>query len=153
MSSTARFSTSDASPGIPTTILSIESMDIETPDTVAVPILVSRLQAAGGLVTVGNTVDVYLRTNASTQSSGNETNTSTSTSPEISGATVLAILRSSSTGTIDANLTQAQSAANAAAAFSTTNASGSGSGSGSSYSKSVQVTNVQELLKAAASRT
>ena len=131
----------------------LSNMYIETPDTVAVPILVSRLQAAGGLVTVGNTVDVYLRTNASTQSTGNETNTSTSTSPEISGATVLAILRSSSTGTIDANLTQAQSAAAAAAAASGNASYGAAAGYGASKSKSVQVTNVQELLKAAASRT
>jgi hypothetical protein len=129
----------------------LSNMDIETPDTIAVPILVSRLQAAGGLVTVGNTVDVYLRTNAS--SGGNETNTSTSTSPEISGATVLAILRSSSTGTIDANLTQAQVTAAAAAAASGNASYGESAGAGYSNSKSVQVTNVQELLKAAASRT
>ncbi|KAF5076478.1 DUF515 domain-containing protein [Methanobacterium aggregans] len=139
----------------------LSNMDVETPDTVAVPILVSRLQAAGGLVTVGNTVDVYLRTNAS--SGGNTTNTSTT--PNISGATVLAILRATDSGTIDANLTQAQlqakyAASMAASASANTNStSGSGSaygssaGSGSGYSKSVQVTNVEELLKAAASRT
>ena len=82
-------------------------MDIETPDTVAVRIVVSRLQAAGGLINVGNKVDVYLRTNASAQGS-NQSNQTSSTSPNISGATVLAILRATDSGAIDANLTVAE---------------------------------------------
>ena len=37
----------------------LANMDIRTPDTVAVPIMITRLQAAGGLVNVGDAVDVY----------------------------------------------------------------------------------------------
>ncbi len=71
----------------------LANMEIQTPDTVAVPIMISRLQAAGGLVTVGNMVDVYLK-------GGNET------SPKIGGATVLAILRAKESGAIDAKSLQ-----------------------------------------------
>ena len=38
----------------------LSNMQIKTPDTVAIPMIISRLQAAGGLVNVGNSVDVYL---------------------------------------------------------------------------------------------
>jgi len=36
----------------------LSNMEITTPDTVAIPILISRLQAAGGLINVGDSVDV-----------------------------------------------------------------------------------------------
>ncbi len=73
------------------------NLEIETPDTVAVPIIISRLQAAGGLVNVGDSVDVYLTTtNTSTKPTKNASNQTTTTeestaTPKISGATVLAI--------------------------------------------------------------
>jgi len=94
----------------------LSNMLVETPDTVAVPIIISRLQAAGGLVNVGDSVDVYLTTtnaSATTASSNNTTvnqtvNQSKSTSPTISGATVLAILRAKDSGAVDANLEQSQ---------------------------------------------
>ncbi|MBM4240944.1 MAG: DUF515 domain-containing protein [Euryarchaeota archaeon] len=72
----------------------LSNMELKTPDTVAVPIIISRLQAAGGLITVGNMVDVYLKGNQSTND----------TSPKISGATVLAILRAKDSGVIDARM-------------------------------------------------
>jgi hypothetical protein len=81
----------------------LANMVIKTPDTVAVPIIVNRLQAAGGLVNVGDKVDVYLNTNAT-----NQTNVTSGPTPKISGATVLAILRARDSGTITANMTHAQ---------------------------------------------
>lgn len=91
----------------------LANMEIQTPDTVAVPIMISRLQAAGGLISVGNSVDVYLKTTAS-ESTGNntteqQTTTTQSNTPDISGATVLAILRAKDSGTIDASLINTQS--------------------------------------------
>lgn len=93
----------------------LANMEIQTPDTVAVPIMISRLQAAGGLISVGNMVDVYVKTTADAaapaNNSTNNTTTATTTSsdtPKISGATVLAILRAKDSGTIDANLLNSQ---------------------------------------------
>jgi hypothetical protein len=81
----------------------LSKTQIKTPDTVAIPLIISRLQAAGGLINVGNSVDVYLL-NAT---SGNETTVANNT-PNISGATVLAILRAKDSGVIDANKSHAQ---------------------------------------------
>ena len=118
-------------------------MDIETPDTVAVPIMISRLQAAGGLINVGNKVDVYLRTNASAQGS-NQSNQTSSDAPNISGATVLAILRATDSGAINANLTEAAAAAAAV---------GSVSGGASASASQASSTDVEQLLRAASSGT
>lgn len=105
----------------------LSNMDIKTPDTVVVPIIVTRLQAAGGLINVGDAVDVYLNANVTSNTpsniSVNQTNqtnqtttpsstTSTSTSgPQISGATVLAILRAKDSGVVSAGLSTSQSIA------------------------------------------
>lgn len=80
----------------------LANTQIQTPDTVAVPIMITRLQAAGGLISVGDMVDVYLNQNAT----GN-TSAATST-PRISGATVLAILRSKDSGAVDARILNTQ---------------------------------------------
>lgn len=98
------------------TILSL--VEIKTPDTVAIPIIITRLQAAGGLINVGNSVDIYLM-NETEPEPTNETNqTTTETSkatnesaPQISGATVLAILRAKDSGVINANKSHSQSIA------------------------------------------
>lgn len=87
----------------------LSKMTIQTPDTVAIPIIVSRLQAAGGLINVGNSVDVYLMN--ATSNSNNTTVSSTNGTPQISGATVLAILRAKDSGTINANKSHAQDVA------------------------------------------
>jgi hypothetical protein len=74
----------------------LANMDITTPDTVAIPVYLSRIQAAGGLLNVGDSVDVYQNVNTSAATTGNNTtavSTTSSDAPEISGATVLAILR------------------------------------------------------------
>ena len=116
----------------------LSQMDIETPNTVAVPIMITRLQAAGGLINVGDSVDVYLNTNSS--SSGNQTSTTSNDSPEISGATVLAILRATDSGAVDANLTEAAMAA-------------SGSTSYGAVVSGASQTDVEQLLRAASSGT
>lgn len=127
----------------------LSNMEIKTPDTVAVPIIISRLQAAGGLINVGDSVDVYLTTtnSSATTTAGNNTTTtqtattqSTSSSPTISGATVLAILRAKDSGTVAANLQQSQEIA--VNTLTMTNSK-----------TQTANTDVEELLKAAASNT
>ncbi|HEX3014153.1 MAG TPA: DUF515 domain-containing protein [Methanobacterium sp.] len=113
----------------------LSKMTIQTPDTVAIPIIVSRLQAAGGLINVGNSVDVYLMN--TTSNSNNTTVSSTNGTPQISGATVLAILRAKDSGTINANKSHAQDVAM------------SNLVQGSSRSESASE-DVDQLLKAAA---
>lgn len=120
----------------------LSNMEIETPDTVAIPIIISRLQAAGGLINVGNSVDIYLMNQTETQTT-NETNQTTQvsneTAPKISGATVLAILRARDSGTVEANMSHAQSIAiNELIQSSSRGESASG--------------DVEQLLRAAASR-
>jgi len=75
------------------TILS--KISFEQPNTVSVPILVSRLQAGAGLVKVGSVVDIYTNSNSSGE------NMTNSTSPDISGCTVLSIMRYEENGEID----------------------------------------------------
>jgi hypothetical protein len=123
----------------------LSNMEIQTPDTVAVPIIISRLQAAGGLINVGDSVDVYLSTNATAANqTTNQTTTTTPTNasgvPQISGSTVLAILRAKDSGAVNANLNQSQALAINQLTMSNTR----------SQSAS---TDVESLLQAAASRT
>ena len=51
----------------------LANMDITTPDTVAVPVYLSRIQAAGGLLNVGDSVDVYQNVNTTAATTGNNT--------------------------------------------------------------------------------
>lgn len=76
------------------TILS--KLKFEKPNTVSVPILVSRLQAGAGLINVGSVVDIYLNSNYTEEGIANNT-----TTPEISGCTVLSIMRYEENGEID----------------------------------------------------
>jgi len=135
----------------------LSNLVIETPDTVAVPIIISRLQAAGGLVNVGDAVDVYLTTTnttapAESTNASNETNATQPTSqiddsvktPNISGCTVLAILRAKESGDMDADLKQSQSIAINTLTMTNTRQQTATTEEGKG---------LQELLKAAASRT
>lgn len=115
----------------------LSNIVFEKPDTVAVPILIDRLQAGAGLISIGSVVDIYtlsnssyqiqpneddstkgsnISNNISTNDSNNEINNQNSdstnsnknsnlieNSPDISGSTVLAIMRSKDSGVIDAN--------------------------------------------------
>ena len=124
----------------------LSNMIISTPNTEAIPLILTRLQAAGGVINVGDAVDIYLSSNGTTTVQSNQTNQSSGTTqsgstPIVSGATVLAILRSESdSGTITANLTEAQSIAENQISSS------------SSTSQSSD-TDVDQLLRAAASNT
>jgi len=110
----------------------LSRMQIKTPDTVAIPMIISRLQAAGGLINVGNAVDVYLMNATPNQTVPNGT-------PKISGANVLAILRARDGGVIAANISRAQH-------FAVNQLIQSSSRSESA------ATDVEQLLRAAASR-
>ena len=72
----------------------LSKIKFEEPNTVSVPILVSRLQAGAGLVKVGSIVDIYTNMN---DTYTNQTNTT----PEISGCTVLSIMRYEENGEIE----------------------------------------------------
>ena len=74
----------------------------EKPNTVSVPILVSRLQAGAGLVSVGSIVDIYTNSNSTYDNGTN------STSPDISGCTVLSIMRYEENGEIDSEYSKSK---------------------------------------------
>lgn len=70
----------------------LSKISFEMPTTVSVPILIKRLQAGGGLLSVGSIVDIYTIHNDNKTS--NETNT-------IKGCTVVSVLRCEESGTIE----------------------------------------------------
>lgn len=74
----------------------LSKIKFEEPNTVSVPILVSRLQAGAGLVKVGSVVDIYSNINSTEYNY-----TPNNTAPEISGCTVLSIMRYEENGEID----------------------------------------------------
>ena len=74
----------------------LSQISFEKPNTVSVPILISRLQAGAGLINVGSVVDIYTNSNYT-----NDSFESNGTAPDISGCTVLAIMRYEETGEID----------------------------------------------------
>ena len=74
----------------------LSKIKFEEPNTVSVPIMVSRLQAGAGLISVGSIVDIYTNNNYT-----NESGLSTNSSPDISGCTVLSIMRYEENGEID----------------------------------------------------
>lgn len=80
----------------------LSKIKFETPNTVSVPILISRLQAGAGLINVGSVVDVYLNSNYT-----NESNEGNST-PNISGCTVLSIMRYEKNGEIDSEYSKSK---------------------------------------------
>ena len=80
----------------------LSKIKFEKPNTVSVPILVSRLQAGAGLINVGSVVDVYTNYNYT-----DDNYTTNDTSPDISGCTVLAIMRYEDSGEIDSEYSKA----------------------------------------------
>lgn len=78
----------------------LSKIKFEEPNTVSVPILVSRLQAGAGLINVGSIVDIYTNNNYTNESSN-------STNPDISGCTVLSIMRYEESGEIDSEYSKA----------------------------------------------
>lgn len=80
----------------------LSQIKFEKPNTVSVPILISRLQAGAGLVNVGSIVDIYTNNN---DTNDNYTN---ATTPDISGCTVLAIMRYEDNGEIDSEYSKSK---------------------------------------------
>lgn len=80
----------------------LSKIKFENPNTVSVPVLISRLQAGAGLINVGSVVDVYTNNNYT-----NESYVPNNTSPDISGCTVLAIMRYEDNGEIDSEYSKA----------------------------------------------
>ena len=81
----------------------LSKIKFEKPNTVSVPILISRLQAGAGLINVGSVVDIY--------SNSNYTNGSfdmNNTDPDISGCTVLAIMRYEESGEVDSEYSKSK---------------------------------------------
>ncbi|WP_295114343.1 DUF515 domain-containing protein [uncultured Methanobrevibacter sp.] len=83
------------------TILS--KIKFEKPNTVSVPILVSRLQAGAGLVNVGSIVDIYTNLNNTYDELP-----SNNTNPDISGCTVLSIMRYEENGEVDSEYSKSK---------------------------------------------
>lgn len=80
----------------------LSKIKFENPNTISVPVLISRLQAGAGLINVGSIVDVYTNNNYT-----NESYAPNNTSPDISGCTVLAIMRYEDNGEIDSEYSKA----------------------------------------------
>ncbi|WP_299523069.1 hypothetical protein [uncultured Methanobrevibacter sp.] len=80
----------------------LSKIKFEKPNTVSVPILVSRLQAGAGLVNVGSIVDIYTSSNGTANESANN-----QTSPDIKGCTVISIMRCEENGEIDSEYSKA----------------------------------------------
>ena len=139
-------------------VIVLANIVFKKPDTVAVPILISRLQAGAGLISTGSIVDIYFLADYSSQSqssdsSSYDSNSDSSTngsdvgsngtnessidnnengknqepnqqklsnlqsssqtySPDISGSTVLAIMRSKDSGVITADYFKSQTTIN-----------------------------------------
>lgn len=85
----------------------LSKIQFEKPNTVSVPVLISRLQAGAGLVSVGSIVDIYSNLNNT-----NEALNSNKTSPDISGCTVLAIMRYEENGEVDSEYSKSNTIVN-----------------------------------------
>ncbi|WP_296794528.1 DUF515 domain-containing protein [uncultured Methanobrevibacter sp.] len=76
----------------------LSEMTFKKPDTVSVPILVSRLQAGAGLISTGSIVDIYQSNNDTTFNKTPDLNKSEA---DVSGCTVLSIMRYEDNGEIE----------------------------------------------------
>ena len=105
----------------------LSNVQFERVNTVIVPISLSRLQATAGLISVGSVVDVYslndnssepiddyestdenLSSVQSNETIGNGSSEKTEEDPIVSGATVLAILRSKDSGLVDSTVSKSK---------------------------------------------
>ena len=77
-------------------------MTFQKPNTVSVPILISRLQAGAGLISVGSVVDIYKNNN----DTFNESVDVNKSEADVSGCTVLSIMRYEENGEIESEYTK-----------------------------------------------
>jgi len=97
----------------------LSAVSIEPVDSVIVPLSINRKQAASGLISVGNVVDIY-NTNTYSQDesqnmenqSNNDTLTQSYTTKIVGGSTVVSILRSKDSASINQNLELSESPKN-----------------------------------------
>lgn len=85
----------------------LSNIEFKKPDTISVPVLLSRLQAGAGLVSVGSVIDIYTQNNLN--KSYDLENTST---PAISGCTVVSIMRCEESGQIESEYGYSQTLVN-----------------------------------------
>lgn len=85
----------------------LSKIQFEKPNTVSVPLLITRLQAGAGLINVGSVVDIYTNFNDTY-----ENFTSNKTSPDISGCTVLSIMRYEENGEVDSEYSKSKMTVN-----------------------------------------
>lgn len=111
-------SVENASDYINSSSVQLKDMSIHEVDSVIIPLSINRKQAAGGLIGVGDTVDVYRNsqqlqstqdvtgdTGSGDNSSENSTvNTGQDSAKLVGGATVVSILRSKDSGSVNYNL-------------------------------------------------
>ncbi|MDO5848173.1 MAG: DUF515 domain-containing protein [Methanobrevibacter sp.] len=74
----------------------LSNIEFKKPNTISVPILLSRLQAGAGLISVGSIVDIYTQNNLN-----NSQNLENDSSLAISGCTVVSIMRCEASGEIE----------------------------------------------------
>lgn len=84
----------------------LSNIRFEKPNTVSVPILISRLQAGAGLIHVGSVVDIYTKDNYTNATFKNNTQA------DISGCTVLSIMRYEESGEIDSEYSKSNTIVN-----------------------------------------
>lgn len=70
----------------------ISNIDFEKPNTISVPVLISRLQAGAGLVSVGSIIDIYTQ---------NSINSTANSSQSIQGCTVVSVMRCEESGEVE----------------------------------------------------
>lgn len=75
----------------------LSKIDFKTPNTVTVPVLISRLQAGGGLLSVGSIVNIYTMSGENS----NGTNHNNTNNIVVEGCTIVAILRCDESGEIE----------------------------------------------------
>ena len=95
----------------------LSSISIEPVDSVIVPLSINRKQAASGLISVGNVVDIYKTNNYPSEESQNldenqsdsDTLTNTYTTRIVGGSKIVSILRSKDSANINQNLELSES--------------------------------------------
>lgn len=77
-------------------VWTISNIRFEKPDTVSVPILISRFQAGAGLLSVGSIVNIFTQNNVTGEDLDDKNST-----PDLSGCTVVSIMRCEQSGEIE----------------------------------------------------
>ena len=83
----------------------LATISVRPVDSIILPLSINRKQAASGLITEGDTVDIYKTSQIQVEDEAeNNTSTTPSSSKVVGGSTVVSILRSKDSGSVDQNL-------------------------------------------------